>query len=143
MNQTPGNFPNMLASAKQVTAAIGNATPNTMPSTTAPIIQASPVSVPTPTIEGQMPSISSDSLSIFGKSIPKKYIYIIGVILLIVIGYFAWSFFMKKGSKSKDNKENDSESESNDENESQYDEQQQQQYPPGYGLPNYIPHGQQ
>jgi len=47
-------------------------------------------SIPTVNIPG-----GSDFLVVFGQSIPKTYIYIIGVVLIVIVGYLLYNWYNK------------------------------------------------
>lgn len=71
---------------------------------------------------GQVSTVDTDAFSIFGQTIQKKYAYILGGLLLLVVGYMAWTWYNKKS------KEDDEEDFDEDEDISY--EQQMQQLPP-------------
>jgi hypothetical protein len=65
-------------------------------------------------IEKQFDTIS-DAFLIFGQNIPKKYIYIIGVTVLIIVSYYFYKWYSTKYKANKDNNpvyEDDSDEES-------------------------------
>ena len=70
-------------------------------------------------------SEGDNTMKIFGQSIQKKYVYIIGFIVLVIIGYFIYKwYFTKKTStqESDDEDEDDEEDEVNYENQLQFNQ---------------------
>ena len=52
-----------------------------------------------------------DSFNVFGQSIQKKYVYILGVLLLLAVGYFVWKWYSNKKQKDEDDDEEDEDEE--------------------------------
>ncbi|CAH6421342.1 Hypothetical protein KVN_LOCUS231 [uncultured virus] len=76
------------------------------------------------------------TITFFGKTFQRKYVYIFGILLLIIIGYIMWKWYSKKNKPTQ-------EEDDDDEDDVNYEQQQQmQQKNPNngkYGMNQYGP----
>lgn len=79
----------------------------------------------------------ANTMVIFGQTIQKKYVYILGAILLLVVSYYAWKWYTNKKSKEDDDEDDDEDNEQEDERE--YSTRYQGRPPLNYR--HYDPYG--